>query len=242
MLLRDDARGWHDIGAPDQPFDRRVVQHGGVTDIELITSSLVELTTDRLRREILRGAFAPGDKIVEEQVTRRFGISRAPLREALRLLAQQGLVEHLPRRGVRVATLSEDDVDELFELREVLERHALEVSLPVPAVALDRLRVELAAMEVAANRGDGPEEADAHRRFHTALVALSGRRQLLLAYEPVLLKLQLSMATNLRREAELELPQAGVRRHRELFQALLTGDPDQVLTVLANHGARTYLH
>jgi DNA-binding GntR family transcriptional regulator len=213
-----------------------------VTDVELITSSLVELTTDRLRREILRGAFAPGDKIVEEQVTRRFGISRAPLREALRLLAQQGLVEHLPRRGVRVATLSEHDVDELFELREVLERHALEVALPVPAVALDRLRVELAAMEVAANRGDGPEEADAHRRFHTELVALSGRRQLLLAYEPVLLKLQLSMATNLRREAELELPQAGVRRHRELFQALLTGDPDQVLPVLANHGARTYLH
>ncbi|GAB3887427.1 hypothetical protein GCM10029964_053390 [Kibdelosporangium lantanae] len=62
--------------------------------------SLVETVTGRLREDILSGELAPGDRIVEEQLTRRFGISRAPLREALRLLGQQGLVEHLPRRGV----------------------------------------------------------------------------------------------------------------------------------------------
>jgi len=86
-----------------------------VVDIGLASSSLVELTVNRLRREILAGALTPGERLVEEQVTRRFGISRAPLREALRLLAQQGLVEHLPRRGVRVATLSDLDAEELFE-------------------------------------------------------------------------------------------------------------------------------
>ena len=68
--------------------------------------SLVELAVRRLRAEIVVGAFAPGERLVEEQLTRRFGISRAPLREALRLLGQQGLVEHLPRRGVRVVALS----------------------------------------------------------------------------------------------------------------------------------------
>lgn len=68
--------------------------------------SLVELAVRRLRGEIVRGACAPGERLVEEQLTRRFGISRAPLREALRLLGQQGLVEHLPRRGVRVVALS----------------------------------------------------------------------------------------------------------------------------------------
>ena len=61
--------------------------------------SLVELAVRRLRAEIVGGAFAPGERLVEEQLTRRLGISRAPLREALRLLGQQGLVEHLPRRG-----------------------------------------------------------------------------------------------------------------------------------------------
>jgi DNA-binding GntR family transcriptional regulator len=212
-----------------------------VDGVELVTASLVELTVDRLRREILRGAFAPGEKIVEEQVTRRFGISRAPLREALRLLAQQGLVEHLPRRGVRVATLSHTDVDELFEVRDVLERHAVQQALPQPMAELSGLRTELAAMDAAARSGDGPAQSDAHRRFHTGLVALAGRRQLVLAYEPVLLKLQLYMATNLRREAELADPLDGVKRHLLLLQALETGDAEHVLRALTDHGARTYL-
>ncbi|MEO7195374.1 MAG: GntR family transcriptional regulator [Pseudonocardiaceae bacterium] len=59
--------------------------------------------------------------MIEEQLTPWFGTSRAPLREALRLLGQQGLVVHLPRRGVRVAELSRRDVDELVSLREVLD-------------------------------------------------------------------------------------------------------------------------
>jgi DNA-binding GntR family transcriptional regulator len=96
-----------------------------VSDEELETYSLVELAVDRLRRDILSGRSDPGERLVEEQLTRRLGISRAPLREAMRLLAQQGLVEHIPRRGARVATLSDDDVRELYEVRDVLERHAI---------------------------------------------------------------------------------------------------------------------
>lgn len=68
-------------------------------DGELKHPSLVELSMRRLRHEILSGALAPGERLIEEQLTQRFGISRAPLREALRSLGQQGLVEHLPRRG-----------------------------------------------------------------------------------------------------------------------------------------------
>ncbi|MBA3907080.1 MAG: GntR family transcriptional regulator, partial [Pseudonocardiales bacterium] len=85
-----------------------------MTTEPLEATSLVELTARRLRGEILSGALVPGERIVEEQLTRRFGTSRAPLREALRLLGQQGLVEHLPRRGVRVTQLSGRDIDELF--------------------------------------------------------------------------------------------------------------------------------
>ena len=68
--------------------------------------SLVEITTRRLRAEILSGELSPGQRLVEEQIRQRFAISRAPLREALRTLANQGLVEHLPRRGTRVTELS----------------------------------------------------------------------------------------------------------------------------------------
>ncbi|MHA6780584.1 GntR family transcriptional regulator [Pseudonocardia saturnea] len=209
----------------------------------LEASSLVELAVRRLRSEILSGALVPGERLVEEQLTRRFGTSRAPLREALRLLGQQGLVEHLPRRGVRVAELSARDIDELFSLRDALERFAVECALADgqrPDTA--DLRVATEAMERAADGGDASERAAAHRAFHLALVGLAGHQQLLRSYEPVLTKLQLYMATNLRREAEaVSSPREGAQRHRRLCDAVDSGDLDAVLVELAHHGARTYL-
>jgi hypothetical protein len=98
--------------------------------------SLVELSVRRLRHEILSGALAPGERLIEEQLTQRFGISRAPLREALRSLGQQGLVEHLPRRGVRVTELSREDVDELFGLHDALGATGLGTALTAPLYRL----------------------------------------------------------------------------------------------------------
>jgi DNA-binding GntR family transcriptional regulator len=210
-------------------------------DVGLESSSLVELTVDRLRREILGGALGPGERLVEEQVTRRFGISRAPLREALRLLAQQGLVEHLPRRGARVATLSAQDAEELFEVRDVLERFAVGQALPKQPEDLVLLRSELEAMREAAMAGDLLELADAHRRFHVEVVALAGHRQLLVAYEPIQLKLQMHMALNLRRESAMASPLDGFRRHKALLDAVTTNDASTVLDALTKHGAQTYL-
>src|SRR5690349_13178598 len=177
----------------------------------LTSVSLVELATGRLRHEILSGTLEPGERLIEEQLTSRFGISRAPLREALRELAQQGLVEHLPRRGVRVADLSAVDVDELFGLRDVLERYAMQVALPLPDThSLDGLTAAWKEMAAAAAEGDAFRENEAHRQFHIEVVALAGRRHLLMAFEPVILKLQLHMAANLRREAEHRAPSQGV--------------------------------
>ena len=206
--------------------------------------SLVDLAVRRLRAEIVRGAFAPGERLVEEQLTRRFGISRAPLREALRLLGQQGLVEHLPRRGVRVVALSARDIEELFSLRDVLERFALQCVLDrggVPdADGLTVARVAVERMERAAG-GDASEQAAAHQAFHLSLVALAGHQHLMRVYEPLLLQLQLYMATNMRREAEQRPASEGARRHRRLFEAVAGGDLEVVLDELTHHGSRTYL-
>jgi DNA-binding GntR family transcriptional regulator len=209
--------------------------------VDIAPPSLVETVMDRLRDDIISGELAPGDRIVEEQLTRRFGISRAPLREALRLLGQQGLVEHLPRRGVRVATLSEAEVDELFELRDVLEQYAITVALSRLDLDFTDLDAALDMLAHAVNATDSLTAATAHRRFHLALVELAGHRHLLSAYEPVLAKLQLYMATNLQREADLRSPAEGLRRHRRLRDALAGGDLAVVLRELADHGARRFL-
>lgn len=202
---------------------------------ELVGASLVELAVARLSREILSGGSDPGERLIEEQLTRRFGISRAPLREALRLLAQQGLVEHVPRRGVRVATLSDRDVHELYEVRDVLEGHAVRSAFATGPPDLTAVRQALDAMRA----GDRLDVADAHRRFHGAVVALAGNRQLAAAHESVLLKIQLYMALNLRREAEHGGgPQA---RHEAVLKALEAGNPEKIIDALAHHGAQTYI-
>src|SRR5262249_41070018 len=128
-------------------------------------ASLVVLAARRLRSEILSGALVPGERLIEEQLTRRFGTSRAPLREALRLLEQQGLVEHLPRRGVRVTQLSPREVDELFGLRDLLERFAVRQALPLrDRGGLAVLEARLADMERAAGAGAALERGEAHRQ------------------------------------------------------------------------------
>jgi DNA-binding GntR family transcriptional regulator len=214
-----------------------------VSDEELETYSLVQLAVERLRRDILSGRNDPGERLVEEQLTRRLGISRAPLREAMRLLAQQGLVEHIPRRGARVATLSDDDVRELYEIRDVLERHAIAAMPPQPD--LTALRAALEVMRKATEADDRLELANAHRRFHAEVVTLGGNRQLAELYESVLVRIQLYMAVNMRREAEAARASHGVLRHERLFaaveRAVERGDADGVRAELTEHGARAYL-
>ncbi len=218
---------------------------GVTTDTGLFAPSLVEATTRRLRDEILSGELGPGERLIEEQICQRFLISRAPLRESLRLLVQQGLVEHLPRRGARVATWSDKDIAQLFEVRGLLERHAVTCALPLVTLdgsdPLAGVRHRLAQMRVARDAGDELAKDDAHRAFHAAVVALAGNRQLDLALEPILLKLQRPMAVNLRLEASALGPDEGLRRHQELLTALETNDVDVVLEALRDHGTHRFL-
>jgi DNA-binding GntR family transcriptional regulator len=188
----------------------------------------------------MSGALQPGEKIIEEQLCADLGISRAPLREALRQLAQQGLVEHLPRRGSRVAEWSPQDIMQLFELRAVLERHAIEYALPLPDPdsALQPVHTALAQMRDA---DTDLERDDAHREFHAAVVALAGNRQLDIALEPILLKLQLPMAVNLREEARAHHADDGIERHEAILEALSTNDAAVVLAAMHDHGHLSYL-
>ncbi|WP_054811788.1 GntR family transcriptional regulator [Nocardia arizonensis] len=214
------------------------------TNTTVLPPSLVELATRHVRSAVLSGELEPGERIVEETMCARLGVSRAPVREALRLLAQEGLVEHLPRRGFRVLVWSATDILQLFELRRVLERHAIESALPLDLAddPFAAVRDALDEMRAADAADDTLERDDAHRRFHAEVVALAGNRQLDLAYAPILLKLQLPMARNLREEARVAARRNGIRRHAELLEALGTNDPVIACAALRRHGELTYLN
>ena len=124
-----------------------------VGDRRLHAPSLVTLAADSIRKMILAGHFAPGDRLLEEKLTAELAISRPPLREALRILENDGLITTLPRRGSTVTTLTQRDVYEILTLRSALERMAFELGIPVVRdELLEAPRTALETMEKCADR------------------------------------------------------------------------------------------
>jgi DNA-binding GntR family transcriptional regulator len=122
----------------------------------------------------------------------------------------------------------------------VLERHAVELALPLsdPASELGPVRVALDRMRSAV---DELERDDAHRVFHATVVELAENRQLDIALEPILLKLQLPMAMNLREEARHHRADDGIARHHAILTALESNDAATVIAALEDHGHLHYL-
>jgi DNA-binding GntR family transcriptional regulator len=129
---------------------------------------------DALRRMIVAGELRPGDRVRQEDVAERMGVSIAPLREALATLEREGQVTYQPRRGYVVTALDVSDLEEIYELRALLEGRLARRALPA-LDEQDRQRIETAARECAeaAGRGDVAAELEANRRFHLALLEAS---------------------------------------------------------------------
>lgn len=129
-------------------------------------------TLDALRAQILSGALSPGSQLVQEDVADRLGVSRIPVREALQLLASEGLVSHLPNRGYFVTELSVTDLQEVYRLRQLLEAEAIRTAVPALSDGdVTRLRALAAAV---ADARDLDTITSANRRFHFTLFEAAG--------------------------------------------------------------------
>jgi DNA-binding GntR family transcriptional regulator len=129
-----------------------------------------------LRRLLVSGELGPGDRVRQEELAERLGVSLAPVREALATLEQEGQVTYLPRRGYFVTELDLGDLVEIYELRAGLEERAARQSLPL--LDEDAIgRIELAARECvdAAAQGDVVAELAANRRFHFEVLSSPGQ-------------------------------------------------------------------
>jgi DNA-binding GntR family transcriptional regulator len=204
--------------------------------------SLVTLAAESIRRMILAGDFAPGERLIEERLTEHLGISRPPLREALRLLQNDGLVVTRPRHGSTVATLTDQDVFEILTLRSGLERMAVELGVPVQdPQRLGACHEALARMEQNARDEDRGSLVENGYAFHSSIVALPGHRRLSDMYRSVQQQVLLCMSRNLgTRERFHENLVEHVARHRHLLDLIEAGDPQAVLAELAVHGERSF--
>lgn len=132
-----------------------------------------------LRADILDGTLAPGDQVVQEALAERYGVSRVPLREALKALEAEGQVVYHPHRGYFVTELSIDDLLEVYRLRELLEAEAIRHAVPTLDDAdVAALADLLGDVDDAAAAGDLIAMTAANRRFHFAIFDAAGMPRL----------------------------------------------------------------
>lgn len=141
-----------------------------------------------LRDRIVRRTLAAGTHLVEDSLAAEYDVSRGPVRDALRQLESQGLVESR-RRGYFVVGLTQDDIDDLYELREAIELVAVTKAMEnVTVQQLQAGRAIVATMTDCADRAAASEFAEADMKFHALLYEMSGNRRLIdvwKSYEPV---------------------------------------------------------
>lgn len=141
-------------------------------------ASMPEVVYEQLREEILAGRFRPGEKIPQEEVAKRFGFSRVPVREALRRLESEGLVLLRPQRGYVVASLDLAQIEEIFDIRMMLEERAGYLATlartPEDVAAVEAILDAMAQMPVRSVE-DIPAWSAYNLKFHSRLF-LSSRR------------------------------------------------------------------
>ena len=197
-------------------------------------ASVSDVLANALRSRIISGDLAPGAPLKEEALSAAYEVSRHTLRAALRLLAAEGLVQIMPNRGAAVATLSSSDLVPLFELRAALEIEACRLTLErnggkLPAAVHDRLD-ELTRV-CRSKASTWRDIAEAHARFHEALVAGAQSPRIEEAYARLATELNLFL---------VQLQPVWSRRrmidhHRSLVSELeSTGDLDALRRHLAD--------
>jgi DNA-binding GntR family transcriptional regulator len=184
-----------------------------------------------LRQEIVERRLEPGDRIRQEEVARRLGVSVIPVREALRVLEGEGQVTYSPRQGYSVARLDLGELRETYRLRELLEAEAVRAALPrLEDEHLDAIEQAFAATDEALRANDVATAMTANRRAHFALFEASGM--------PILVRhiRMLWDSTQAYRGLYYAEQAATVRdEHREILDALRRRDADAVLELLDAH-------
>ena len=200
---------------------------------EFQNRSLVEVIFRQMEEMILAGNFQPGERINESKIATLLGVSRAPIREALRLLASSGILEVRTNRGMFVRDIQPREVDELYDIRAALDalagERAAELFKEEQQPLLDKWMQEM-ALHVEAN--DVGAYYRANINFHTAIVEIAGNENLLAIYEGICKRMSLF------RQASLSIPgrlSDSLEKHRKVAEAIMSKDPAKAGNLLRHH-------
>lgn len=195
--------------------------------------------TEQLRAAIMNGEFKPGEFLRQERLAQELGVSQMPVREALKELAAEGLVEHLPYRGVRVVEFSPEDIGDLYAHRSFLEGRAA-------AVAARHINAEELALlrqlneEMQANLA--PEQIgvyrELNRQFHQVIYTASRREYLVRSLNQMWASFPTMLLGNFASTAGQPLPERDhndIAEHQAVIDALQSGDSVAAERLLKQH-------
>ena len=203
------------------------------SEVDRRSASAASVIYRDLRADILSLVRRPGDPIGEAEITRAYGVSRTPAREAILRLADEQLIEILPQRGTFVAAIPVDELPDAIALRRVIEEAvAREAALRARAPDLAVLRSELDRQRECEAAGAHEAFHAADERFHALLAAIAGRKRFWLVV--------LQNKTQVDRFRRLTLPEAGrmgavVAEHAAIVAALEQGDPEAAAGAMSRH-------
>jgi GntR family transcriptional regulator of gluconate operon len=190
--------------------------------------------TEELRQRILRGEMLPGSRIRETELAEQFGVSRGPVREALRSLEVAGLVLRLPRQASYVAPVSKRDVDEIYTLRAVIEELAIRRTLRSAGdVLAHRLDAAATALAAAVAAGDAGTVVDADIEFHSVFYALADHQRLAALWGTLTDPLRIMMRLS-ERHTDPEW-RGTVGGHLKLVRAAGAGDAQACVDAAVEH-------
>lgn len=194
--------------------------------------TLRESIADALRDSIMQGQLKPGVKISEPALASQFGISRTPVREAFRQLDSEGFLQVLPRRGARVAPLSERDVREFYEIKAELESYAARLATPrLTEKDLERMENLNNQMEKFHHQKDYRKVFNLHNEFHEVFIKACGNEQLHHLLQMLGLKFQrFRILLTIAGKSE-----GSITQHREIIEAFRIKNPNEAARLVAEN-------
>jgi DNA-binding GntR family transcriptional regulator len=215
----------------DRDAERRVEPVANMS--EIVVEPLYQQVAARLRELIYAGTLPAGSWIDELALAKSFGLSRTPLREALKVLEKEGLVRNVPRQGSFVTELSAEDLEELFPIMAMLEaRCALEATRKASDADIRGLEAIHAELERCAATGDAAGYYAANDQFHVRLEMLSGNRWLQRVTS------ELRRFLRLLRGRQLDVPgrrDESLAEHRTLMKAIKARDAVRAERLMKDH-------
>lgn len=191
------------------------------------------LIARQLRRAIGEGDLVPGQQLNEAELSRRLGVSRGPLREAMQRLTQEGLLVSIRNRGVFVIEVTDDDVRDMYLARTAVERAAATRAIQVDAGhAGERLLEVVRTMTAAVAQGDTDALTEADVEFHALLVALAGSPRLSRMHTTLMVETRMCITAL---ESRYSSHSFRLDEHREIAEAIGRSDAERADRLLLDH-------